>query len=107
MKYLLGEVTIGSLWTVRAPNEWRDAVSKRFFRLLEYGVRVRHPNDTAPHNVRFLHPNNQWKSGSNNRVNEESLVLELTWGKSFLFTGDIGLEAEEVLLELKEDNGYI
>ena len=108
LKYLLGEVTIGTFWTVREPINGETLYQSIFQRLLEQGSEVRYPDDMPPQVVRFLHPKNKWKSGSKNHVNEESLVLELIIeGKKFLFTGDIGLESEEVLLEQEElSNGY-
>ena len=100
LKYLLGEVTIGSFWTVREPIKEETQYREIFQRLLKHEVIIQYPNHTPPPAVRILHPHNQWKSGSKSYVNEESLVFDVNIeGKSFLFTGDIGFEAEDILLE--------
>ena len=100
LKYLLGEITIGSIWTVRAPKIMETEYRTVFQKAEEEGIEIRYPHHSPPSTIRFLHPKNQWRSGGKNHVNEESLVFDMNIeGKMLLFTGDIGLEAEKVLLE--------
>ena len=102
LKYLLGEISIGFLWTVRSPRKNEKQYRKIFEKAQQEGINIQYPDREAPRSVRFLHPQYQWKSDSKNHVNEESLVFDMNIeGKTFLFTGDIGFEAEKVLLEQK------
>ena len=54
--------------------------------------------------LEVLHPPPQLLSGTESDGNNNSLVLRLTWGEAeFLLTGDIGTEAEKLLLGSSQD----
>ena len=100
LKHILGALSIGSLWTVRAPKKGEAQYRDLFQKALEEGINIRFPYHSPPSAIRFIHPMKQWKSSSKNHVNEESLVFDIsTEGKNILFTGDIGQEGEQALLQ--------
>jgi len=54
--------------------------------------------------LEVLHPPSQLMTGTEADGNNNSLVLRLTWGEAeFLLTGDIGTEAEQLLLGSTQD----
>ena len=54
--------------------------------------------------LEVLHPPSQLMTGTEADANNNSLVLRLTWGEAeFLLTGDIGTEAERLLLDSSQD----
>ena len=54
--------------------------------------------------LEVLHPPSQLMTGTEADANNNSLVLRLTWGEAeFLLTGDIGTEAEQLLLDSNRD----
>ncbi|MAA79345.1 MAG: hypothetical protein CL916_08800 [Deltaproteobacteria bacterium] len=100
LQYLIGEIDIGSLWTVRSPIRSEKKYLEIFQKVLNEGIEVRYPYHSPPSSVQFLHPYDGWSIASNNHVNEESFVFDISIeGKDILFTGDIGLAAENALLE--------
>jgi len=63
---------------------------------------VNHVSQLNNHNnygVYMLHPNMEFWKQYNNDVNNSSVIVKIVYGKrSFLFTGDIEKEAEDILL---------
>ena len=97
--HVIGEIGIDSLWTVRPPKG-EPEYQKLFSKAIGNGIVIRYPDEKSPSPIRFLHPLNGWKSSSKSHVNEESLVFDMNIeGAKLLFTGDIGTETEEFLVD--------
>lgn len=100
LPYLLGEISMKSLWTVRPPKAGENRYASLFQKALENSVLIRYPDEQPPFPIRFLHPIKEWKSRSEDSVNEESFVFDMDIeGAKLLFTGDIGMEAEDLLVD--------
>jgi competence protein ComEC len=97
---LVGEIDLGVLWTVRPPRKGEEKYERFFSSIQAHDITIRLPDETPPKSVRFLHPLMGWESEKKGSVNEESLVFDIDIdGYKMLFTGDIGVEAEKILLD--------
>jgi competence protein ComEC len=92
------EIQVGTAWAPRPPGPGEESYSGLWSRLVEGGAVPGYPGDPLGEGAELLHPLDGWHAAGGSRVNEESLVLRFGYGeRRFLFTGDIGAQAEAKL----------
>ena len=91
---------VGALWVSRPPEHDERAYRDLWTEAFAQHVPIRTPEDTMTR-ATLLHPLGGWTAEKKRRrVNEESIVLRIDHGaSSFLFTGDIEVEAEAHLAD--------
>ena len=100
---VLEQVEVESILIGRWPNKDEVDYANLITKALDKGIRIellgKDFTGDPTHQVTVWHPQQNWKSQSSDWVNEESIVLEVEHGQhSWLFTGDIEKEAEELLI---------
>lgn len=99
---VLAALPVGELWLPRRPADPDDPLLLLWRAGLAAGAEIRLPGDGGPvrPGLAVLHPTPGFRPKKRRRVNNESLVLEVSHeGRRMLFTGDIEEEAEQWLLQ--------
>ena len=95
---VLEHIQVEQFLTLRSPEKGEAEYQRLWQRLQEKNVEIVLSEQFQSERGKLWHPLNGWSS-TTNRINEESLVLELFFGQHrFLFTGDIERRAEQHLL---------
>lgn len=95
---VLQELEVGSLWVPRPPERGEQRYLSLWHTAFARGVPIRGPTDDPGPGLALLHPQPGFTAPAHSRVNEESLVLQVTHGRRrVLLTGDIEAAAEAAL----------
>ena len=88
-------IGIGTAFAPRPPDPGEAGYGELWESLAAGGAQPGFPGDPLGEGAELLHPLDGWNAGGRNSVNEESLVVLIAYGaRRFLFTGDIGAQAE-------------
>lgn len=102
---IVDAMPVTELWVPRPPMPGETQFRQLWYSAFAQHTTIRTPVDHALlSRGELLHPLNGWTAQRRqDRVNEESLVVQITHGAHrFLFTGDIEAEAETLLVETLE-----
>jgi competence protein ComEC len=95
---VIKQMTVDTLLTVREPEEGEHQYQRLWTLIKEKDINIEFPESEQQEGIIIHHPLDGW-STKKNRVNEQSLVLEIQYNSHrFLFTGDIEEKAEKHLL---------
>ncbi len=107
LKALQGEIEVSKVLTVRAPEKEETAYQELWEVWKEEKTQIYFPEASFPNELIVHHPL-KWSAYGADRVNEESLVVELVYGEHrFLFTGDIEEDAEAMLAPLLDKVDFV